>query len=145
MLILRHLRRIKLSLLTGHLITFICFMLASNSYASSSEIARNAQLKVTPKPCVALHKGQKCYLEVTFSWQHPQVSNYCLVNITTNKLMKCWQQQAKGKFSFDFQSKLSNDFVLRKEGSTKDLANARIPVAWVYKSYKRPKSTWRLF
>jgi hypothetical protein len=145
MLILRHLKRIKLSLLTGQIITFICLMMTNNTYASSAEIARNAQLKVTPKPCVTLHKGQKCYLEVTFNWQHPHVSNYCLVNVTTNKLMKCWHQQAKGKFSFDFQSQLSNDFVLRKEGSTKDLAKARIPVAWVYKSYKRPKSSWRLF
>jgi hypothetical protein len=104
-----------------------------------------AQLKVTPKPCVALRKGQKCYLEVTFSWQHPQVSNYCLVNTTTNKTIRCWKQQTKGEFSFDFQSKLSNNFALRNQESTTDIAQATIPVAWVYKSSKRAKSTWRLF
>jgi len=145
MLMLIYLKRIKLSLLTGHLIASFCLIMASNSYASSTEIAHTAQLKVTPMPCVALHKGQKCYLEVTFSWQHPQVSNYCLLNTTTNRTIRCWQQQAKGEFSFDFQQRLSHDFALREQGSATDIARATIPVAWVYKSSKRPKSTWRLF
>jgi hypothetical protein len=117
----------------------------TQSNTEPSHSSELAQLKVTPKPCVALRKGQKCYLEVTFSWQHPQVSNYCLVNSTTNKTMMCWKQQAKGEFSFDFQSKLSNDFALRNQESTIDIARASIPVAWVYKSSKRAKSTWRLF
>lgn len=104
-----------------------------------------AHLKVTPKRCIALRKGQKCYLEVTFNWQHPKVNDYCLVNTTTNKTMKCWQQQTQGKFNFDFQSTLSNDFALRSRESPIDLAHAQIPVAWVYKSSKRAKSTWRLF
>jgi hypothetical protein len=115
----------------------------SNIVPSNS--SQLAQLKVTPKPCVALHKGQKCYLEVTFNWQHPQVSNYCLVNTTKNKTIRCWKQQTKGEFSFDFQSKLSNDFALRSQKSTTDIARTTIPVAWVYKSSKRAKSTWRLF
>jgi hypothetical protein len=115
----------------------------SNTVPSNS--SQLAQLKVTPKPCVALRKGQKCYLEVTFSWQHPQVSNYCLVNTTTSKTIRCWKQQTKGEFSFDFQSKLSNNFALRNQESTTDIAQATIPVAWVYKSSKRAKSTWRLF
>jgi len=113
--------------------------------ASLTNTEQLAQLKVTPKPCVALRKGQKCYLEVTFSWQHPKISNYCLVNSTTNKTIKCWRQQTKGQFSFDFQSTLSNDFALRKQESSVDIARATIPVAWVYKSSKRAKSTWRLF
>lgn len=115
------------------------------SITTPSNSRQLAQLTVTPKPCVALHKGQKCYLEVTFSWQHPQVSNYCLVNTTTNKTIRCWKQQTKGQFSFDFQSKLSNDFALRNQESAIDIARASIPVAWVYKSSKRAKSTWRLF
>ena len=114
-----------------------------NSAASNPN--QLAQLKVTPKPCVALHKGQKCYLEVTFSWQHPTQSDYCLINTTTSKTMKCWQQQTQGELSFDFQSKLSNDFALRGQESAKNIVQATIPVAWVYKSSKRAKSTWRLF
>ena len=145
MLTLIRIRKIKLSLVIGHLIASICLMVTSNVYASSTDIPHAATLKVTPKPCVALYKGQKCYLEVTFSWQHPQLSNYCLVNTTRNKILKCWQQQATGEFEFDFQSTLTNDFSLRKHDSTVDLAQVTIPVAWVYKSSKRAKSTWRLF
>jgi len=128
-----------------------CFIPASANAATSqnnvmpSNSSQLAQLKVTPKPCVALHKGQKCYLEVTFNWQHPKLSDYCLVNTTTNETMKCWKQQVQGRFSFDFQSTLSNDFALRKHKSLTNLARTRIPVAWVYKSSKRAKSTWRLF
>ncbi|WOH36441.1 DUF3019 domain-containing protein [Thalassotalea fonticola] len=123
-----------------------CFTsVSANADGTQDNKAQLAQLKVTPKRCIALRKGQKCYLEVTFSWRHPKVGDYCLVNITTIKTIKCWQQQAKGELNFDFQSTLSNDFALRKQQSETDLARARIPVAWVYKSSKRAKSTWRLF
>ncbi|KGJ92428.1 DUF3019 domain-containing protein [Thalassotalea sp. ND16A] len=118
---------------------------ATQSNTAPSNTSQLAQLEVTPKPCVALRKGQKCYLEVTFSWSHAQVGDYCLVNITTNTIMKCWQKQAKGELNIDFQSTLSNDFAVRKKDSAINLARTRIPVAWVYKSSKRAKSTWRLF
>jgi hypothetical protein len=123
----------------------LCLMMASNVSALSADINNTAHLEVTPKRCIALHKGQKCYLEVIFKWRHSQINDYCLVNITTNKTMKFWKQLAKGQFNFDFQSTLSHDFALRKKKSVIDLARTRIPVAWVYKSTKRPKSTWRLF
>ena len=138
-------KKIKLTWLARYFILSMSIVMHGSVYASSTENIHTPQLEVTPKPCVALRKGQKCYLEVTFSWQHPKVSDYCLVNSTTNKTMKCWQQQAKGEFSFDFQSKLSNDFVLRQQESATDIARATIPVAWVYKTSKRAKSTWRLF
>jgi len=111
----------------------------------SDKPQNSAHLVVTPKRCIALRKGQVCYLEVDFSWQHAQINDYCLVNTTTSKTIKCWQQQRQGEFSFDFQSTLSNDFALRHKTSTIDLANTQIIVAWVYKSSKRAKSTWRLF
>jgi len=147
MLTLLRITKIKLSLLLGSLISILCLIMASNVYASSvyADTSNVAHLEVSPEQCIALRKGQKCYLEVTFSWRHPQVSDYCLVNITTNKTIKCWNHQAKGELNFDFQSTLSHDFALRVKGATVDLAHARIPVAWVYKSSKRAKSTWRLF
>jgi hypothetical protein len=143
--------RVEINLITRLAIPIflliVCWFIPVSAKAETtkSNSSQLVQLKVTPKPCVALRKGQKCYLEVTFSWQHPQVSNYCLVNITTNKTMRCWKQQAKGEFSFDFQSRQSNNFALRIQESTTDIAQATIPVAWVYKSSKRAKSTWRLF
>lgn len=136
--------------MTIFLFIMCCFISVSASAASQENSTANnaaqlAKLEVTPKRCIALRKGQKCYLEVTFSWQHPKVSDYCLVNTTTDKTLKCWQKRAQGEFDFDFQSTLSNDFALRQSESVKDLARAQIPVAWVYKSSKRAKSTWRLF
>ena len=98
-------KKIKPTWLARSLVLPLSIVMHGNVYASSVENTHAAQLQVTPKPCVALRKGQKCYLEVTFNWQHPKVSDYCLVNSTTSKTMKCWQQQAKGEFSFDFQSK----------------------------------------
>jgi hypothetical protein len=116
-----------------------------NVQAAPIEAMDNVQLSVTPERCIALHKGQTCYLEVTFNWQHPDVDDYCLVNATSSRVITCWQQEKKGQFSFDFQSTMSNDFALRSKKSGKVHANAKILVAWVYKSSKRAKSTWRLF
>ena len=145
MLILKRLKKIKSPCITLQLIASLCLMITGSVAASSVDIAQAAHLEVTPERCIALHKGQKCYLEVTFKWRHSQISDYCLVNTTTNKIIKCWQQQNKGQFSFDFQSKLTNDFALRKQKSAIYLARTQIPVAWVYKSTKRQKSTWRRF
>jgi hypothetical protein len=144
-LILIRLRRIKLSLFIRPLLTSLLLLVTSSAYASSVDVTSSATLKVSPKQCIALHKGQKCYLEVTFNWQHPEVGDYCLVNTSTSTIIKCWQHQSVGKINFDFQSRLSNNFALRKSNSTIDIAQAQISVAWVYKSAKRSKSTWRLF
>lgn len=137
--------KIALTWLGSCLILLLSIVINGNVYASSVKTNDVAQLVVTPKPCVALRKGQKCYLKVTFNWQHPNVSNYCLVNLTKNTILKCWQQRDKGEFSFDFQSTLTNEFALRAQESTLDIVQATIPVAWVYQSSKRAKSTWRLF
>ena len=144
MLILKRIKKIKLSGISLQLLVSLFLFITGNVAASSADIANTAQLQVTPERCIALHKGQKCYLEVTFKWRHSQISDYCLVNTTTNKIIKCWQQQAKGQFNFDFQSKISNDFALRKQKSAINLAHTQIPVAWVYKSTKRSKLSWRL-
>ncbi|WP_252734066.1 DUF3019 domain-containing protein [Pseudoalteromonas sp. C2R02] len=117
-----------------------CLLMSFTSSASES----NASLVVTPKNCVALHKGQKCYLEVTFDWQ-AKLNNYCLVNNTRSQIMKCWSDKSSGQYSFDFQSTQSNDFSLQLQDSNTDVAHAQIVVAWVYKSKKRSKSSWRLF
>lgn len=133
-------------------ISVVVFILISASVSAETIVnsvpdtaQASAYLKVTPKRCIALRKGQVCYLDVDFSWQHPKINDYCLVNTTTSKTIKCWKQQRQGEFSFDFQSTLTNDFALRHKASTKNLANTQISVAWVYKSTKRAKSTWRLF
>ena len=118
---------------------------STHSQAAPDKINQGTQLEVTPERCIALHKGQTCYLEVTFDWQQLQSGYYCLINVTRSKVLQCWKNRSKGQYSFDFQSSKSNDFVLRNKNSNDDLAHAQIVVAWVYKSTKRPKSNWRLF
>lgn len=102
-------------------------------------------LFVIPERCVALRQGQTCYQEVTFNWRQRQKGNYCLVNLATRQVLKCWHNSNQGKFHLDFQSTQSTDFVLRVQDQDIDLSKARITVSWVFKSSKRPKSSWKLF
>jgi len=103
------------------------------------------ELTVTPKQCIALHKGQMCYLDVTFQWRQPKKDNYCLVNTTTNSTVKCWQDSSNSTLEYDFKAQKSHLFALRIAHSTENIAIASIPVVWVYKSKRRTKSSWRLF
>lgn len=127
-------------LLTG------CLALMPLLLTNTSQAAQGKALfEVTPEQCVALRKGQTCYLEVTFDWQQPITGNYCLVNTTRNKVLKCWKETTKGQYSFDFQGVKTNNFSLRNKTSGEDLAHTQVVVAWVYKSNTRSKSRWRLF
>jgi hypothetical protein len=102
-------------------------------------------LFVTPERCVALRQGQTCYQEVTFSWHLPQKGNYCLMNLSTKQILKCWQNTDQGRFNLDFQATQSTDFSLRAEKQDTDLSKTHITVSWVFKSSKRPKASWKLF
>jgi hypothetical protein len=102
-------------------------------------------LFVKPERCVALRQGQTCYQEVTFRWHQPHVGNYCLVNLSTKQTLKCWKNSNQGMFHLDFQSTQSTDFVLRAQDQDVELSKIRISVSWVFKSSKRPKSSWKLF
>ncbi len=123
------------------LLTFLTMFTTTNAHSTPNK----AVLNVTPEQCVALRKGQTCYLEVTFDWQYATAGNYCLVNTTRNKVLKCWNRATKGQYSFDFQSVKSNNFELRQQSSGNILARTQVVVAWVYKSNTRSKSRWRLF
>ena len=124
----------------------ICLLVIS-SFASSANdtVPIKASLEVSPERCVALHKGQTCYLDAEFRWQTDREGNYCLYNKTLNKAVNCWQAQKTGKYSLDFQAAENHQFSLRASQSTDELAVTQITVAWVYKSTKRAKSSWRLF
>lgn len=115
----------------------------SNTYAADTSHNDNA-LDITPKRCVALRQGQICYQEVTFTWKQLQIGNYCLVELPTKQVLKCWQQVREGEFNFDFQSSQSKSFALRNKGQEQNLSEAQITVSWVFKSSKRPKSSWKL-
>jgi hypothetical protein len=127
---------------------FILILLAL-TWANYSRAEQTNQssigLFVSPQRCVALRQGQTCYQEVTFSWRLAQKENVCLINLLTKQVLKCWQNTEQGKFDLDFQSTQSTDFVLRAEKQDIDLSTTHITVSWVFKSSKRPKSSWKLF
>jgi hypothetical protein len=127
---------------------FILILLAL-TWANYSRAEQTNQssigLFVSPQRCVALRQGQTCYQEVTFSWRLAQKENVCLINLLNKQVLKCWQNTAQGKFDLDFQSTQSTDFVLRAEKQDIDLSKTHITVSWVFKSSKRPKSSWKLF
>jgi len=124
---------------------FLSTMLVSMTSKAQNTPLNEVILSVTPEKCVALHKGQTCYLDVSFQWQAPKAGSYCLHNVTLDKRLNCWQSQRAGEFKLDFQSAEDHQFALRTLHSKADLAQAKVVVAWVYKSSKRAKSSWRLF
>jgi len=123
---------------------FMAFIWSSNGHSAARD-QYNIGLHVTPERCVALRQGQTCYQEVTFTWRQSQKGNYCLVELSTMQVLQCWQQVNSGKFEWDFQSSESREFALRNQDTTENLAASRITVSWVFKSSKRPKSSWKLF
>jgi hypothetical protein len=129
----------NIGLLTAIMVTIFCTV----NPAQAAE--PQTTLDLSPKRCVALRQGQTCYQEVVFEWRNMPVANYCMVEITTGGLLQCWQNANSGRLVIDFQSAQSLDYALRLQNTDENLALAQVTVAWVFKSSKRPKSSWKLF
>ena len=126
------------------ILLFMTLTFASTGYSATNNQDKIG-LHVTPERCVALRQGQTCYQEVTFTWRQSQQGNYCLIALSTMEVLQCWQQANSGKFEWDFQSPESQEFVLRIQDQSNNLSVTPITVSWVFKSSKRPKSSWKLF
>lgn len=125
---------------------FILFMLSWTTCTQSAQLEQKSTgLFVTPERCVALRQGQTCYQEITFRWRQPKKGNYCLINLSTKQVLTCWENTNHGEFHLDFQATRSTDFAVRTQDQEIDLSTTQVTVAWVFKSSKRPKSSWRLF
>ncbi|MFT4653569.1 MAG: hypothetical protein ACI82S_001221 [Patiriisocius sp.] len=123
-------------------VTFCLF--TGNSYAEDNNLKDN-ELVGIPLRCVALRQGQFCYQEVIFKWHQAEVGNYCLVELSSLNNIKCWSQVKTGEVDFDFQSDKSLTYGIRKKNEQINLSTTTITVSWVFKSSKRPKSSWKLF
>ena len=112
---------------------------------SAVQAADNAiVLTATPQRCVSLHKGQTCYQDITFQWQAIESTSVCLINLRTEQQIACWNNANNIKLQYAFASANSQLFALIN-ASGETVATTEISVAWVYKSSKRTKDTWRLF
>lgn len=128
----------------------LCILVVS-TYVNAEETKKHdatqkmMQLTITPERCVALRQGQTCYQLVEFNWQSITAGDFCLVDTLNDNPLYCWNDATSGQFRLDFQSPQSTNYVMRAKGELIDLAQKTMTVAWVYKSSKRPKASWRLF
>ncbi len=119
----------------------IAFIYGNISKADNTEVS----LKTKPSRCVALRQGQVCYQKVTLNWQAEVPGDYCLFEENSNSLLQCWSQSTSGKVKIPFKSDKDIRFTLRQKSTQRILTEATVIVAWVYKTSKQPRSSWRLF
>jgi len=125
-------------------------LLALTLYAFASNIEANVQplqanLKLKPNQCVAMHQGQKCYVNIDISWHANQKENYCLFGSFKALPLQCWSNSNKGKFSQEMVLNENVTFHLKHQSSKKMIADAEIEIAWIYKKDSRAHLSWRMF
>ena len=125
----------------------LCILLIAQGAYSMASIANDTKstLAVNPSRCVALRQGQTCYQRATLNWNATQPGNYCLYGNVNDAPLTCWKNLDHGQHKIDFQSHEDIHYTLREKSSMLIKAQTVITVAWVYKSKKKPRSSWRLF
>jgi hypothetical protein len=103
-----------------------------------------ASLQLEPEQCVAMQKGQHCYVTVDVFWQTSQVGDYCLFLANNSEPLNCWQGKKQAKFLYHFSHNDSRIFQLKSRSGDVILVEAVLEIAWVYKT-KRVSSSWRMF
>ncbi len=101
-------------------------------------------LGVSPTTCVALHKGQHCFQQLTLSWRTPTGYRLCLFGDSSGKPLHC-TSAALTEFKHEYRSKTAESFVLRQGESGPVVSQISVTTAWVYRTGKRSSSGWRLF
>ena len=102
-------------------------------------------LTISPYRCVALHRGQACYLETKANWQSAAVGDYCLHRADEAAPLACWEAVRGGRHSLELEVRDDLRLELRPAGTDAVLAAATVEVAWVYNAPRRAKGSWRLF
>jgi len=120
----------------------ICLTNAHTAIADSPVV--DVQLMAKPASCVALHKGQKCFQKIVFSWTSKAKSHTCLFSDATGERLFC-STEPDARFVYQYASTASLTFSLRSESDDRTLATTTIRNAWVYRTGKRSSSGWRLF
>ena len=142
--LVRHLSSFGLTLppCTTFFIAWFSLLISFHTYA---ENFTGFSLESNIKQCVALRQGQICYKKIILQWQATNNDNYCIVELGSNKIIQCWQQQNQGSTGIEFESDKDTSYALRRQNQTENLASTEIKISWVYEP-KPPKSSgWRLF
>lgn len=114
--------------------------------AVSQELpVREYQLTLSPKRCIAMHKGQQCFQKVSIDWVTPEQGEFCLsVNKDQSPLL-CWQGRESHTLRYTFNGSESLSFQVKDMTSGDIVASSLFEVAWVYRSNRSRSSAWRLF
>lgn len=128
---------------------------ATSSAITATAIKTNMEtpsvkLTVSPKQCVAMQQGQRCYLQVNVDFQANVVDDYCLYLSTEQVALQCWEKAKQGQLSYAFDSKVDLEFRVKvlstaQSANEKSLATAKVNVAWVHEKKGKPRMSWRLF
>ncbi|MBH9579705.1 DUF3019 domain-containing protein [Inhella proteolytica] len=105
-----------------------------------------ATLELAPVQCVALHRGQSCHFDARLRWQARQPARYCLHRGGAAEApLHCWPLGSEGQLELPMQA--SSDVLLELRRSPDGLlvAQGRVEIAWVYRSERRARGSWRLF
>lgn|GEM_PF-3672727 len=129
----------KASKLHSHAITFFLILTLVSTVARSNQFSFNA----VPSSCVALHRGQKCFADITLSWFSPDRALLCVFRNEEQNALIC-SSNAKSEFQFRYATESSEKYSLR-DTSGNTLATVLVSTAWVYRTGKRSSSSWRLF
>ncbi len=120
----------------------ILFMLVSTKVNAN---LHGAELIVKPNQCIALNKGNWCYVDIEVTWTTNKQGNFCLLSSQRNTPLQCWRSTVNGTFTAEMKLKENVTFTLATKESKQPLGTALLEVAWVYKHKKRSPSAWRMF
>jgi len=99
--------------------------------------------KAVPASCVALHKGQRCFMDLALSWQSSGKMELCVFRDNSIAAIAC-SSKSQVQVNVKYSSDKAHDYWLRdKAGNT--LASVQVKTAWVYRTGRRSSSSWRLF
>lgn len=124
-----------------------CILPGTVTLAEEPVVASNVQnaLDLKPNTCVSLHQGQRCFVNVTATWQSRSKRDYCLYSSAQQEAIKCWVKSNHGILTQQLNSQQTVQFYLKERGTDKVIAKATLEVSWVYKKKQKSNVTWRLF
>lgn len=102
------------------------------------------KLSAKPDSCVALHRGQRCFMTVKLSWSTTLDSDVCIHIGNAAEPLICVVPTQRA-VSVEYQSPKSMLFSLKERNKTKVLADVMVQTVWVHRSSRRSSSGWRLF
>jgi hypothetical protein len=123
----------------------IVLLLLCADSARAADVGETATLSVKPAKCIALHKGQKCYQRLTFTFESSIIGQYCLYQVPLVKPLHCWDAGEREQPVIEFESDKSEVYQVRRPSEAMVLAEVKVRLASVYQQSKKSYSGWRLF